>query len=224
MIKGIWTLKEAETGKIKWIKENKFTSFGLTAIASAPNGGYVPPQYLALNSAHTTLSAALATTGLTTLQTVVRIDIAGDTQLVLSPNTANTEIVTFSTVTGTGPFTYTLSTPTTKTHALSDIVIRQTNINDTLTTGIVTPIQYDSVNAPSQWPTSVGGYQTSAGIWTVQFYFSVGQIASYLATAGLIDTQTFGSGNLHNHLVIGEDHTADTTDFELDIVITATNN
>lgn len=200
---------------------NLFTVFGLNALASAPSNDYTPPAYLALNGPYITLAADVAI-GAKSVTLTGNPTVQGDTQIVLSAGLSNQEAVPFSTITGTGPYTVTLATPTTKSHAASDPVTRQVSITDTAAQ-IIAPIQYDPVNAPRSWPSASSSYSSGTGQWTMQFHFSPGQAAAFIATAGLIDAQNIGSGNLHSHAIVGLDARQTTSEFEIDINLTYQN-
>jgi hypothetical protein len=218
-----WTVKEKRNGIYIPVltRKNIFTNTGLTLLASAVSGGYVPPIYLSMDSSYTYLTATYAA-GVTSIQTNTAIDQTGDTQLVLSAGLATQETVTFTGRTGTGPYTYTLSSPTANAHNAGDWVARQPTVNDTIST-IVSPIQYDSVNFPNLWPPSASGYSIGNGQWTIQFYLTLTQAVAVIMTIGLVDSQTIGQGNLHNHVVLGYDHTQQATDIEIDGNLTLTN-
>ena len=194
------------------------TNYGLTALAAAVQGGYLPPLYLVIEDNGSTISAATAV-GATSIQTVARVDLAGDSQLVLSPGLSTQETVTFSAVSGSGPYTYTISA-TTQAHAAGDPVCRMVLATDTMSQ-VVSEIQYDSTNAPNQRLQSVSGYSTGNGEWTMQFYLTGIQASSYIMTVGLSDSITVGQGNLHAHLIVATNHVftslSTATDLEIDI-------
>jgi hypothetical protein len=86
-----------------------------------------------IESNYATFQQDYSTPGTTTIQTDIRVDQTLDTQIVLSPGLVSQELVTFTGVTGTGPYTYTLATPTANTHPVGDPVCRQVNVQDTMT-------------------------------------------------------------------------------------------
>src|SRR5689334_14410922 len=96
-VKCRWTIKERR-GKL-WVpvkqRYNLFTNDGLSQLASALSGGYVPPVYLVLEQNYSTTTAAYSA-GATSIALLENVTITGDTQLVMEPGTANQEVVTFS--------------------------------------------------------------------------------------------------------------------------------
>lgn len=214
----VWTLKE--NGRVVARAKNVFTVFGLSALAGALSGGYTPPSFLVLDSYGTTLSGPVSP-GQTTITTQVRVDITGDTQLVLTPNLSNQETVTFSSVTGTGPYTYQLTAGALQSHNAGDIVLRQTNANDTLAT-VLSEIQYDSVGAPNERMPSYAGYAQGSGNWVVQFYLTGEQALATFNYIGMADAPLLGTGNLHDHAVLGYTHTSG-NDVEIDVSLTLSN-
>ena len=222
----LWTIRERdrETGQIVTERQikNVWTAFGLTALASAIGAAYTPPLYLVIESNYALLQLAYPSAGATTILTDIRIDGATDTQIVLSPGLATQEVVTFSGVTGTGPYTYTLSTPTVNAHSLSDPVCRQVYTGDDMTT-VVNEIQYDSVNFAGLRAVSPGGYSGGIGNWTIQFYLTGTSALAYLMICGISDSNTIGAGNLHNHFILGYNHISATNDIEIDGSLTLSN-
>jgi hypothetical protein len=226
----LWTIKEKDPTTGLYVpvlqKWNKLTSSGLSNLAAAWGvGTFVLPQYLIIDTNYGSLVSALSSTGLTSFQLTARIDIAGDTQVVLGAGTTNQETVTFSSVTGTGPYTYNLSTPTTKTHLVTDPVLRQVNQNDTLSNSVVAELQYDATNDPNHRAVASAGYSQGIGNWTVQFFLTGTQAIGNLMTLGLSETQTVGIGILHNHCILGYYHSlAAMQDIEIDASLTLVNN
>lgn len=224
----IWTIKErdAKTGLYipKYQHSNLLSSNGLSNLAASWGGQNVVPQYLVIDQNYGSLYAALTSTGLNSLQLTSRVDIAGDTQIILGAGTTNQETVTFSSVTGSGPYTYNLSTPTTKTHLITDPVLRQVNQNDTYTNSVVNEMSYDPTNDPGNRSLASSGYSQGIGNWTVQFFLSGTQAIGNLMTLGLSDQQAMGGGTLHNHCILGYYHssTAD-QDIEIDASLTIIN-
>lgn len=221
-----WTVKERDpkTGLFipKLRVKNIFTNTGLNALASAVQGAYVAPTFLVIDSAGAKLQANYSA-GVTAVNTDVRVDIGSDTQLILSPGTANQETVTFTSVVGSGPYTYNLSAPTANAHNLDDYALRKPLVTDDMTT-VVTEAQYDSTNAPGQRMPAASGYSNgSIGEWTIQFYFTGTQAPVVFNTLGLADSSDVGAGSLHNHFVLGYDHTTSGNDVEIDGLLTIAN-
>lgn len=198
------------------------TTYGLTALAAAVQGGYAPPVYLVLENNGSTLSAGYAA-GVSAVQLVARVDLAGDTQIVLSPGLPTQETVSFSSVTGTGPYTYNLTSPTFNTHATGDHVCRMPQASDTMAQ-VSGEFGFDPANSPGQRSSSPAGYSTGTGEWTMQFYLTGIQADSYIMMVGLSDSPNIGQGNLHAHLIVAVDHTFTTqaaaTDLEIDVPLT----
>lgn len=215
----VWTVKE--NGRVVRRAKNIFTNYGLSSLASAVGGGYVPPYYLVIDSDKTVLSNNYSA-GATSIQTAARKDISGDTQLVINPGGGTQETVTFSAVTGSGPYTYTLTAGLANNHNSGETVLRQTAAADTLTS-VISEVQYDATNAPNQRVLASAGYSTGSGNFTLQFYITAAQAQAVFNTVGLSEKLTVGQGNLHDHAVLGYDHTAGTNDVEIDVSITLTN-
>lgn len=200
------------------------TAYGLAALASAVQGNYAPPLYLVIENNGSTLSS-LVNVGATSLQTVAKVDLAGDSQLVVGTGTINEETLPFSSVSGTGPYTYTLSSPATKSHAVSDPICRLPLSTDTMSQ-VASEQQYDSVNDPGLRLQSVSGYASGPGQWTMQFFLTGIEASTFLMTIGLSDSPTIGQGNLHLHATYGKDHTFNPVsggvDLELDVPVSLT--
>jgi hypothetical protein len=209
-------------------RENIQTNYGLTAYAGAfqpTQSSYVAPQWLGISTKYGKLQAALSSTGLTSCQTDIDFTQAGDTQLILGVGTANQETVTWSAKSGTGPFTFTIGA-TTKTHALHDPVVRVPLVADTIAK-FPSELQYDSVNFPNQRMQSQGGFSGGTANWTTQFYITGAQAlgggsAQLFAVVGLFDTVTVATGNMHNELALGFNHTLG-NDVEVDVSLTTSN-
>jgi hypothetical protein len=215
----IWTFRE--NGVVVAQTKNVFTDFGLTALASALSGGYTPPIYLVLDSGGTTLFNTVSP-GQTSVVTNLRVDLSGDTQLVLSPGKANQEVVTFTgTPTGSGPYTYTLTSAAAQLHNSGDTVVRQTRHQDTMST-VLSEIEYDHADFPNQRAQSYAGYSQGTGNWVMQFYILGTQAITNLNYVGLADNITIGQGSLHDHAVLGYTHTSN-NDVEIDVSLTLTN-
>lgn len=226
----IWTVKERlwlpisrrEIWKPVLTQKNTFTTNGLTQLASAISGSYVAPNYLVLNK-NTTGLTNNQSPGDTSVTLNSRIDQAGDTQIVLSLGLANQEVVTFSAVnTVSGKYVYTLSSPLVSSHSAGDLVTRQPNANDTMS-NITAEQQYDPTNAANSRLQSVAGYSAGPGNWVIQFYFVAQAAVFYISDIALADNITIGQGTLHNHCVLGYDHSAGTSDVEIDGSLTLTN-
>ncbi len=215
----VWTIKE--NGKVVARTKNVFTNYGLSALASALSGNYTAPIYLVMDAGGTTLQQPVII-GATQIVTNTRVDQSGDTQLVLSPGLANQETVTFTGLpTGSGPYTYTLVGTATKAHNTGEGVVRQALATDTMT-NITAEIQYDSVGAPNQRVQSYAGYAQGVGNWVIQFYVTGSQALTTINSVGLADSLTVGQGNLHDHAVLGYQHTSG-NDVEIDVSLTLTN-
>lgn len=218
-----WVVKERHGGL--WVPvlrtKNLITAYGLTQMASLWNGAYVAPQWLAVDKDKATVSTTIAP-GATSVTTSKRVDIAGDSQIWLSAGAAQAEKVTFSGVTTSAPFIYTLTAATTLTHTAGDKVLRAVSASDGLTT-LVSEGQYDSVGAPNQRMQCLPGFTPGSGQWTVQFYYTGIQAVFDFNTLALMDSPNLGSGNMHNHFVLGYTHPSG-TDVEIDGTLTMTNN
>lgn len=198
------------------------TLYGLSALAAAVQGGYLPPLYLVIESNGSTLYAASA--GVTSIQTHATVDLTGDSQIVLSPGLATQETVTFTARSGTtDPYTYTLASATVNAHAAGDPVCRMVLASDTMSQ-VVSEVAYDSTNDPGNRSLSVGGYSTGTGQWTMQFYLTGIQASAYIMTVGLSDSPVIGQGNLHAHLIVATNHVfanpATAVDLEIDVPLT----
>lgn len=226
-VEGIWTWRERsrETGLVvaERVFHNKLTNYGLTNIGSALSGAYTPPVYLAVESSFTYLSVA-GNIGDGSITCVADVHQTGDTQLTLGAGQANQETVTFTSVSGTGPFVFTLSGTLAHNHTTADPdwVVRTPQQSDTLS-NLVSEMQYDSINFPNLRMLSPGGYSPGSGQWTVQFFFPGPTLLGYIMNAGLVDTSTLGTGNLHNHFTLGVNHTNTANDQEIDGVFTFSN-
>jgi len=203
----LWTVYEKHGSLYTPVlrRKNIFTNDGLSQLASAPSGSYAAPVNLVIDNGGTSLYSG-ASLGALVVETNQRVDIAGDTQLVLEPGTASQELVTFvGTPTGSGPYIYTLSAGTVYAHSTGALVARQVNQNDTMTS-VTSEIQFDPTDAPNQRVVSAGGYSGGAGNWVVQFYVTGNQALTTFTYIGISDSNTVGQGLLHNHLVLGYIH------------------
>ena len=218
-----WTIRERRSGL--WVPvfegHNLMTDYGLTALAGAFGGTYVPPLYLVIDD----FSAQIQNTGTlsigaTSVSLDRRVDEAGDTQIVLGSGSANEETVTFSAVSGGGPYVYTIAA-TTKTHAHLDYVVREPIQSDVLA-DIQDEVQYSPVAFPGKRVQSSGFFSSGTGNGTMQFFITGAQAIGRWETLGTSENDTVGSGNLHNHLVVGYDHISG-NDTQIDISLTLTN-
>lgn len=225
-LRGDWVLRERDKSGLvvaeKHIK-NIATNYLLTNIGSALSGAFTAPLYLAVDSSFTYLHQA-ANIGDTTIYTTDNLFQVGDTQLTLGAGQSNQETVTFTSVSGTGPYTYALSTPLTFAHTTldPDWVVRTPTAADAVTS-LVSEMEYDSTDYPSTRMASPGGYSPGTGQWTVQFFFPGPTLQGYIMTAGLIDLPTLGVGQLHNHFIIGYNHNSTVNDLEIDGTFTFIN-
>jgi hypothetical protein len=213
-----WTIKERQDGL--WVPvadfHNIVTDFGLTGLASAPSGQYTPPTFLVIETSKTTMSSASVGGG--SVVTAADPTISGDTQLVLSVGLAAQETVTFSSKSGSGPFTFTLSGTLVNNHANLDPVVRATTALDTMTSVLV-EAQYDPTFNPGNRSAMTAAFSPATGQNTMQFFLS-GSTATnvYFAHVGLTDQVSISSiaANLHNYAVLGYNHNG-TNDIEVDV-------
>lgn len=217
-----WVFKEkTEDGwQIVMEKHNLLTNYGLTSYALAPGGGYVAPVYLVIDQALTGL-VSNTNIGDTTLQTVADPTLGGDNQLVVGGGLPSAETVTFTSKTGTGPYTFTLSSGMVNAHTASDAVMRKETVSDTIAS-VVSEAQFDPTFFPLQRGVMAASFSPGTGQATFQFYFAGTQATNVLFShAGLADTATVGTGNLHNYATFGYYHN-NTNDVEIDITYTLT--
>lgn len=227
----LWTVKERVILPIShkeiWhpvlTRKNTFTITGLTSLASAISGNYIPPLYLILASNYSIVEVTTAVAD-TSITLAAQVDQAGDTQLSLSIGLANQEVVTFTSVTLNidSTATYALAAPMTYAHTSGEQVTRQPVTTDTMN-NILGEFQYDPTNSPGTRATSIAGYSGGAGNWITQFYFVLGLANAYISDIGLTENPSIGSGTLHNHVVLGYDHSTSTTDIEIDGSLTLIN-
>lgn len=212
----IWTVKERR-GEL-WIpvltRKNTVTQYGLTNLASAWSPTYTPPLYMVIDTASTFTTGSTAP-GATTLPVNAQVDIAGDTQLVVDPGGANQETVTFSAYAAGN---YTVSAMV-NTHASGVRVVRQVRSVDTLST-VVSEGAYDAVNDAGHRAFFASGYSGGTGNFVASYYFTATQANFRMMTVGLSENQAIGAGNLHNHLVLGYDHSGGGNDVEIDVSLT----
>lgn len=220
-----WVVREYLPGTRILVAEhppvkNVITDDGLTNLASAWQGSGTPPIYLAIESLITQVSSTVLA-GATSIQLNDKIDLAGDTQLIVGLNN-NQETLTFSSVSASSPWIYTLSSATTLDHTSGDLAVRAVRQADTQGS-LQAEIAYDPTNNPGQRKTSLGGYSPAAGQWTMQFFFAATEAAVRLANIGLCDTPATGTGTLHHHVLLNVDHSAGTTDLEVDATLSIAN-
>ncbi len=180
------------------------TNYGLTQYAATygTSGLVVPNLFIGCSSSYTTISALSGTY----LTVPARVDQAGDTQLVLGPYLSTQEVVTFTSVTGTGPYVYTLSTTPSYVHNAGDMVIRVTNQNDT-SASFLSEIQWDSVALPHLRLPMASGTSLGNGQFTLSYFITGGQGQVKWSHLGLFDNNTIGSGNMWASGISGFDHT-----------------
>lgn len=197
------------------------TQYGISALASAVQGNYSPPLYLVIENNGSTLSSAV-NIGAPTISSTTRVDLTGDSQLVLGAGLVSQEVVKFNGVSGSGPYTYTLTTTPVFAHASGDPLCRLPLATDTLLQ-VVNEQEYDHANDPGLRLQSVSGYSTALGNWTMQFFLTGIEASTFIMTVGLSDSPTIGQGNLHAHAVVGINHVYNSSvggvDIELDIPI-----
>lgn len=219
-----WTIKEKIGGrwKVVWESHNLMTDFGLTALSSAFGGTYDPPLYLVIDDyAGEIQNVGTLAVGATSVSLDKRVDIAGDTQIVLGVGTANEETVTFSAVSGTGPYVYTISA-TTKSHVQNDPCVRLPRQSDTVAS-IQSEVQYAPTVFPSKRAQRVGaGYSSGTGNHVMSFFITGSQAVGTWMSLGTSESETVGGGNLHNHLTSGYVHNSG-NDTQIDVSLTLAN-
>lgn len=228
-VKAKWRVREYHDGLLvaEHSKSNLFTDYGLTNLASLWGGAGSAPVYLVIDTFAGTLgNSPLA--GTATVQLDQRVDLTGDTDIVLNPGGANEETVSFSGVSGTGPYSYTTSNLVSN-HTAGELACRAVRQPDSMAS-VQAELQYDAAAAPGQrmQAPAGSGFSSGTGAWTMQFFLTgsqalgTGGIAANWMILGLSDNVSVGAGNLHNHLVFGFAHTPG-NDVELDITLTITN-
>jgi hypothetical protein len=226
-VKGVWRWRERDhkTGLVvaEKVVHNVVTDYGLTNIGQAWLSGTPTPLYLAVESTHTYLSVP-APGGSAFIQTLTAIHQFGDTQLTIAAGQSNQETVTFTSVTGTGPYTYNLSGTVQHGHTIADPdwVTRTPQHTDVIT-ALASELQYDPVNFPNQRILSPGGYSPGLGQWTIQFFFPGPTLVGYIMNAGIVDNITLGVGNLYNYFTLGINHNNTANDQEIDGTFTFSN-
>lgn len=217
-----WVIKERQDGLWVPVREfhNLVTSYGLTAYALAPAGQYTPPTYLVIDTSYASL-AVQGNPGDITVQLSTNPTLLGDTQLVLSVGLPSQETVTFTGVTGSSPYTFTLTAPLTTTHLLSDQAVRAVTASDTMSS-VVSEAQYDPTFNPNNRASLTAAYSPGTGQGTMQFFMS-GLTATnlFFAHVGLTDQPIIGAlnANLHNYAPLGYNHN-NTNDLEIDVTYT----
>lgn len=214
-----WLVKERNPVSGLWEPKlhryNLLTTYGLTAFASAPSGGYLAPVYLVIDQSNTTLSSNYSP-GATSIQTAADPTIVGDTQLVLSVGQVTQETVTFSAKSGSGPYTFTLTGSTANSHSSGDFVVRAVTTGDTLSS-VLSEAQFDPTYFSGQRLLQTANYSPASGQNTMQFFFAGIQATNlFFAHVGLADSVTIGQGNLHNYASFGYNHN-NTNDVEIDV-------
>src|SRR5216684_7793920 len=217
-----WVIKERQSGL--WVPVHRFhnilTNFGLTAFALAPSGQYIPPIYLVIDTASTTMSSQ-GNPGDLVIQTAADPTLSGDTQLVLSVGLAGQETTTFLSKVGTGPVTFNLASVLTGTHPAADPVVRGPTTLDTIAS-VVSEAQYDPSFNPNNRVTMTAAFSPGLGQATMQFFLS-GLTATnlFFAHVGLADQLVIGTlgTNLHNYAPLGYNHN-NTNDLEIDVTYT----
>ncbi len=212
-----WTVSEKH-GDI-WVPvlstHNLLTTFGLNAYATAAGGLWLPPIYLVIDTASSIVQGDYVI-GSTVIQLATNPTVAGDTTLVFDAGQVAQETVTFSSITGSGPYTVNLSTPTLNFHANNSLAVRNPNVNDT-TTQVLSEAQYDPIFAVNMRTQVTSAYTSGSGKGVTQFFLTAQQATNlYFAHVGMADTNVMGGGNLHNYAVLGYNRN---TAFDLEIDI-----
>lgn len=223
-----WELRERDpkTGLIvaRRRAKNVMTNDGLSALASAWQGTYAnPPLYMVFEGKRG-LIVGDTPAGSTQVTLDTQIDLAGDTQIILSPRQVYKETVGFSSVTFDGTnYIYTFTAPTTSNHFNGEGAVRQVYATDTMLS-VQSEAQYDPTNFPGQRGQSIGGFSPAAGEWTMQFFFSSTQCIFSTYNAGLSDNPAVGSGLLHNHVLFPiTGRVSGAADLEIDVTLTLSN-
>jgi hypothetical protein len=217
-----WEIKERRSGV--WVAVRAFhnlvTNFGITAYALAPSGLYTPPTFLVIDTASTSMSTQ-GNVGDSSVQLYNNPTVGGDTQLVLSVGLAAQETVNFSSVSGSGPYTFTLTGNLVNVHPMNDPVVRGVTAADTMSS-VLAEAQYDPTYAPGNRAALTAAYSPATAQGTMQFFMS-GTTATnlYFAHVGLADQQVIGNPatNLHNYAALGYNHN-NTNDLEIDVTYT----
>lgn len=219
-----WLISERRGGVYVPVYEgwNLLTDYGLTALASAFGGDYLAPLYLVIdNYSGQIQNVGTVAIGATSISLDKRVDKPGDTQIVLGVGTGNEEKVSFSAVSGGGPYTYTISA-TTKTHLHNDYVVRAAKQGDVIAT-IQSEVQYSPVAFPNKRLKRTGtGYSSGTGNHVMSFFITGNQAIGRWESLGTSESDTVGAGNLHNHLTVGYNHTSG-TDTQIDVSLTLAN-
>lgn len=218
-----WTIKERRSGI--WVPVRHFhnilTAYGLTAMAAAPSGQYVPPIYLVVDQAYVTLNNTYAP-GVTSIQLSGDPTITGDTQLVLSAGLASQETVTITgPAVSTSPVTFNLSAATVNSHTALDPVVRAVTGNETMAS-VLSEAQYDPLYNANNRAAMTAAYSPGTAQNTMQFFLSGSQATNlFFAHVGLADQQSMSAlnTNLHNYAALGYNHN-NTNDLEIDVLYT----
>lgn len=218
----LWVIKERKSGL--WVVEqavyNKITNFGLTAFASAPSGTYNAPIYLVIDTASTTMANTYLA-GVSSIQTTADPTVSGDTQLDLGVGLASQETVTFSSKSGTGPFTFALTALTVNGHSVDDPVVRTPAAGDTIAS-VLSEGQYDSTYFAGKREPITSSFSPATGQNTSQYFIAGTQATNlFFAHVGLADSISIGGGNLHNYTSLGYNHN-NTNDVEIDVTYVVT--
>lgn len=219
-----WVVKERDPLSGVWVPvaetHNIVTNYGLTAFAGAPSGNYIAPVYLVIDSSYTTFSTGYSS-GVSSVQIAANPTVAGDTQLTLGTGLASQEVITFTSITGSGPYTVAISGTTTQPHSSGDPVTRTPRGVDTITS-VVTEVQFDPTFFANQRKLQTANYSPGLGQNTMQFFMSGLELTNvFLSHVGLSETVTVGQGNLHNWADLGYNHN-NTNDIEVDVTWTIT--
>ncbi len=221
-VKVHWTVKERQSGA--WVVMHEFdnlvTDYGLTALSGAPSNIYTPPIYLVIETSKTTMSSQ-ANSGTASAVLVADPTIAGDTRLVLSVGLATEEVVTFSSKSGTGPYTFTLAGNLAFTHPVADPVVREVANGDSMS-AVLAEAQYDPTFDPNNRSVLASSFSPGIGQTTSQFFLAgITATNLFFAHVGMADARPVGSssGHLHNYAHLGYSHT-NTNDIEIDVAWT----
>lgn len=217
-----WLVKERNPETGIWLPKrftyNVVTSYGKTALASAPAGTYASPIYLVIENTVAT-QAFSSLIGATSVALNTDPTLPGDTSLVLGLGLASQEVVTYSSKSGTSPTTFTLSTPTTNAHTALDAACRNVTVGDDIT-AIPSEVQYDPTYAAGRRLQLTASYSPATGQNTMQFFIAgIQAVNAYFVHVGLSDNPLIGTNNIHNYANLGYNHN-NSNDVEIDITWT----
>jgi hypothetical protein len=215
-----WTIKERRSGSWVVVREfsNLVTDYGLTALSGAPANVYTAPIYLVIETSNTTHSST-DNAGQNLVHLTADPTISGDTQLVLSVGIAAEETVTFSSKSGTGPFTFTCTGNLTNSHPAADPAVRAAHVGDSMSSVLV-EAQYDPTFDAGNRATLTSSYSPGTGQNTAQFFLAgITATNVFFAHVGMADARPTGSGHLHNYASLGYSHN-NTNDLEIDVAWT----